>query len=190
MKRRAWLGTLAGLTVILVSLLIPLSTRAYNLEGPRWPGQPSPHHCCADVYWEQDAVYSKDVIGWDDGANAWTDSAAYVIFYGSNVPNIYAQDTDNSSVGWDGLTSYSWYTGDNGIEYFNNGTVVTLNYYYTRNYGTNETQSVSTHEFGHSIGLAHSSTCVIMNPDTSVRYGQCGVYTPQSDDDNGVDALY
>ena len=139
---------------------------------------------------EQQAVFSKDTTALFNGANAWSSSAAYVIFYTSNVPNIYAGDTNNSSVGWDGLTTYSSYTGSNGVKYFNNGTIVTLNYHYTQNYSANEAQSVAVHEFGHALGLAHSSTCVIMNGSTYTRYVTCGVYIPQYDDDNGVNALY
>jgi hypothetical protein len=188
MKRRL-VGPLFSL-VVLAFVLMPLVAQAYNLEGPRWPGQPSPGYCCANITWEQTAVYSVDATGWRNGANAWTNSPALVSFSNSTTPNIFAGDTNSSSVGWDGLTTYSSYTGNNGVKYFNNGTQVTLNYYYTQSYGTNEIQSVSTHEFGHSLGLAHTSACVIMNPYTSTRYSQCGVYVPQSDDIAGVNSLY
>ena len=190
MRRKKWVGALAVLTAAVASLLVPVATRAYNLEGPRWPGQPSPPYCCADIYWEQQAVFSKDTTALLNGATAWSSSAAYVIFYTSNVPNIYAETPTTRAS--DGMGSPSTRPTPEAMEskYFNNGTIVTLNYHYTQNYSANEAQSVAVHEFGHALGLAHSSTCVIMNGSTYTRYVTCGVYIPQYDDDNGVNALY
>jgi hypothetical protein len=65
-----------------------------------------------------------------------------------------------------------------------------LNYAFTKDYPGPEIQSVAAHELGHLAGLAHSSGCVLMNPDTGIRWESCGINLPRTDDVNGVNALY
>lgn len=51
------------------------------------------------------------------------------------------------------------------------------------------------HELGHSFGLGHTgaSGCTnikLMVPTTSQRYDTCGVYRPQQDGVDGINAIY
>ncbi len=64
-----------------------------------------------------------------------------------------------------------------------------LNAAYTSGYSADKREGVAAHEVGHTLGLAHSSTCVLMNPTTPDRTN-CGVFTPQQDDVDGVQAIY
>jgi hypothetical protein len=171
-------------------LAAPVGANAYTLEGPIWPGQPGSHTCCANLTYRNFAGDSKDFNAGTQGANAWDNSAAFVFIRTSLTPQIDFEEANNSGVGWDGLTSWSTYRGGNGVTYFNQGMTVQVNNYYLKNYSSGEAQSVSTHEFGHSAGLGHAGGCVIMNGYTGTRWGTCGIDTPRSDDDNGVDALY
>jgi hypothetical protein len=180
MSLRFWLAVL----VTLVSLS-PGAVFAYNLEGPTWGNQPSPGTCCASLGFNLSTTYSVDNSGWPNGQTAWDDSPALIV-YGKNGSSLISlRDTYNSGVSWDGLTQYSY-------NIFNNFTssTGTLNYYYTSGYSTGEIESVATHELGHVAGLAHSNGCVIMVGDTYTRWTSCGIDTPQTDDDNGINAMY
>ncbi|MBN1682691.1 matrixin family metalloprotease, partial [Candidatus Bathyarchaeota archaeon] len=93
-------------------------------------------------------------------------------------------------VGWDGLC-------------FNNKLIwnpsvivkssIKINTYYTDTYSTNARLSVITHELGHSLGLGHEISAVLMNDSTfgdESRFGTYGIYEPQEDDEDGVNYLY
>ena len=81
------------------------------------------------------------------GANAWGNSAALVYIDLSNSNVVDFDEANNSSVGWDGLTSWKTYLGGDGRTYFSPGMTVQVNHYYLRNYSLAEAQSVSAHEF-------------------------------------------
>lgn len=184
-KRWQFLGTfILAIAFMLAAWVSP--AYAYTLEGPIWASQPPPGTCCATLYTNVTSSESVDTTGWSDARNAWNSSPAFIDFYVSSTTHITTSDTYNSSVRWDGLTTYYSSTG----KYFDWATAE-LNYYYTQNYSRREIQSVAAHELGHVAGLGDlSSGCILMNLYTAVRWGQCGVNTPQSDDVNGIDALY
>ncbi len=66
---------------------------------------------------------------------------------------------------------------------------ITLNVYYYDPSPANERQCVVAHEFGHVLGLGHAAWWVqaLMN---TMAWDWWGIYTPQQDDINGVNAIY
>jgi len=87
---------------------------------------------------------------------------------------------------WDGYSFISpnyWTTPYTYVD-------IEINTYYAASYGDYKYRSVVAHELGHALGLAHESGAVVMNASTYDRYTVYSVYSPQSDDRNGVNALY
>ena len=56
----------------------------------------------------------------------------------------------------------------------------------------NETQNTAAHEFGHAVGLKHTSIEVltVLMPATIANYTQQGIYTPQWQDSFNADMAY
>lgn len=181
-----------AIALVWLSLLPCVAANAYTLEGARWSGQPSPGVCCAQITYRNLAGDAKDFNSGTQGAAAWNNSSAPVWISTSSAPHIYFEEADNSGVGWDGLTSWTTYTGGDGRTYFSVGMTVQVNNYYLKNYTAAQAQSVSAHEFGHALGLGHNSACVLMNPYTPTRYGSsCGyINVPKTDEVSGVNSLY
>lgn len=187
MKRsHTGLGALALVLAFAVPFVLVTTSRteAYNLEGCKWAGD------SLDITYKSDIVFSADQSAFQNAIHDWNGTPAKILFAapatGQHV-DIVALSANNSSVAWDGLTTYYCQGG-----YFSDtaSTNVQINHYFTQNYTSNETESVAGHELGHALGLAHNSGPYLMDPNTSDRYGKYGVYTPQADDIQGAEALY
>jgi hypothetical protein len=181
--------------MLLAVLIFSHNAFAYNLFGGRWPNQPH-RGCCAQLsLYYSSGLKSYDKTGWQNGQNAWNASSANIVYLTTTDTSnpIYLQDGYYNNVSWDGVT---YLYPCNSCTYSTANVV--MNWYFTGryssvgSYSTGEIQSVAAHELGHLLGLAHNnlSSCVLMNGFTDQRWVQCQIKTPQSDDANGVNALY
>jgi hypothetical protein len=178
---------LASVLSIAGAIALPSDASAYNLEGPKWGGTPS-SGCCAYLGVQYNYVgQSYDSTGLYLAFLSWNHS------FGSGV-NVQisavtsspwtVQDTYNSGVSWDGMSSLQV-----GLDLNFSAAATWMNSYYTGTYAQQVVNGVAAHEIGHVLGLAHSNACVLMQPATILRTA-CGVYGPVQDDKNGVNSLY
>jgi hypothetical protein len=180
-------GALGGLLLALSVVLVGTqSASAYNLESCEWPG-PS-------TTW---TYYSGPPSGYgtpiNNAAKSWGNQTNFTYRKKDTVPaGVTVDVADYGNVSWWGVTSPTTCT-----QYFPfNLTIVRINRYHLNGTPGPEKRAVATHEFGHSLGLAHhnvGSPCnqvPIMNPYVNVFYGQCGHDTPQHDDEAGANAIY
>lgn len=182
MLKRILLGVV---TVVLGGLVWTLTAFAYSLEGGSW-NSINPLYVCITETAGPGGSDGTEAI-WYDGLGAWFATSTpfgYSTTCSSN--NVGLNDVYYSAVAWDGTHDHSPGHGSNPYS-FGWGT---LNWYYVHTYSSNAAQSVAAHELGHIVGLAHSTGAKIMNSSTSSRYYTHGVYTPQTDDVNGVNAIY
>ncbi len=94
------------------------------------------------------------------------------------------------------VKGYNYTEADNNygktIPYYSGSTytsaLVYLNWYYLQSQGANFRRSVAGHEWGHALGLndENSVTNALMNQGRNRNT----IYTPQSDDINGINAQY
>lgn len=98
---------------------------------------------------------------------------------------------------------YNSRSANDGITYITGGGIYLasatseVNAYWTDTYSAAESQSVTAHELGHSLGLDHTNSnttscsfTFLMFYATSQRWGQCGVNTPTSDEITGINNEY
>jgi hypothetical protein len=133
----------------------------------------------------------------DDSVFAWTVTPTPIGF--TRVTSGYhatIRQGNFGNVGYDGITQRT--TGGNPT--CSNGvwsTALTAwwNTHYTNGYSALKRQSVMVHELGHVLGLAHSGsggcgTVPIMHPTTQRRFDECHLFSPTTDDVNGVNFIY
>jgi len=194
MRDKAILGfALLGL-ILATSLVLPLQeAKGYSLLGWRW----SYSKAKSLYYWVDSYLWT-----YFDGLAFWYAARSWERLVNGEVPQFF-----EVSYGED-ITIFSYDGGNNGelagcwSAYFWNGyyyeiyhSNIRVNKYYIETgyyYCFQQKQRVSAHEFGHTLGLADLAA----PPDIYWLmykyevYGQTGVYTPQSDDINGLRAIY
>ncbi len=170
--------------VITVSFLVGANAAyAYTHLGGSWANV-NPLY-----YAKSGSLNANDSYAYDFAKDAWNLSGTKVYFLSGTDWQVLMSSVYDSGAGWDG---YTWLAPcTSGCTY--NTAITYLNDYYTNGYSTNQRISVTAHELGHAIGLGHEWGSVLMNAYTCgswSRYCSYGIYTPQADDRNGVNALY
>ncbi len=178
----ALVGLLVASTVVTNSIAVPSAQAYQRLCG---------HFASSNVDFENDSTTSTYRSVGDAAAGDWTNTPTPIVFQRAAISvSAFVSDGSYGATGYDGITYLPPCPG--GI--WAGPTNSYWNDYYTKGYSSNDKIQVMVHELGHALGLAHagSSTCAgqpIMYFSSS-RYEVCGHVVPQSDDINGVNAIY
>ena len=182
------LFTVMGILVLLLSTflwsVIPVS--AYNLIGYYWEGHVLPDPL---YFFIEDDVSTESWTGWYNGHEEWneaqnspTNFALTDNIYYALVDAFYSYDSVM------GISGQTWYSPSSPGDI--TSASVTLYEYITNGYPYYKRVSVAAHEFGHVLGLAHNSGAYLMESSDYTRYNTYGIYSPQTDDVDGVNYLY
>lgn len=171
----------AALSAAPLALLTASQAEAYALLGCRWPS--------GGITYKSNTTgaYTAPTTA---AINDWTNNTVVTFIPKTSGAQFSIINGAYGNTGWDGRSSSGCSGG-----YFVSGAVVQLNEYYGNGYVANKKRSVIAHELGHIVGLDHwnPTTCLgrpVMFESTPGRYVSCGVYTVQSDDKSGANAIY
>ncbi|APO48533.1 hypothetical protein BS614_30910 (plasmid) [Paenibacillus xylanexedens] len=184
--KKVRIGVKIAIAVMMSGLLVPFSgftdvTHAWVPTGAKW----STNQVSKLSYNKTGSSSVNDI--WNEAIFNWNQQSTKPNFstQTTSSPNVEFQGVHISNTDSDGKAQ--WYTDSNGTTYHS---FAWINTYFTSGYSSLKARSVASHEIGHVLGLSHASGCVLMSDNTPTRYDTCGVYTPQSDDLNGINALY
>ena len=188
MKKKFLKYSIFAFLSLSIMISMSVSAGAYNLLGPR-------HKNSKIYYYYDNWVNSKARSAVGVSADAWRakTTEATISHYSEN-PNgeydFYISAGEYPNAQWDGLTNGKTQNG-----YFIPKTItVTFNMSERAWNDAKALNSVAAHELGHVFGLDENGTTkTIMNSytyNTGSRYEYYGLTTPQSDDINGVNAIY
>jgi len=158
---------------------------AYNLFGGRWSDSD-----IGNLTYTISGADADEVTAWEGGAGAWN---------GAGTParlaevGYYQEWKVGLSTWYDGNTNTDGYASLIPSETANPYTAAFayLNSFYMDQYIPDKRQSVSAHELGHVLGLAHrDDAAVLMHPITAVRWDEDHINQPTADDKSGVNDLY
>ena len=174
---------IAGITALSLSITLSMSAGAYVLLGT--------HHKSSTIYYYYDnwigANASNAVVS---AVNAWRAKTTQATLKPATTTSGYTVyiSVGNYDTGWDGLTVSN--VVGNEVE----SQTVIFNMTRKAWNDPEALKSVAGHEFGHVFGIGDQHGArVIMNDFTygdNSRYATYKITTPQTDDVNGVNAIY
>jgi hypothetical protein len=184
-QNRGWISRVTfGLYMVIVILITNSSASiasAYFTHDYKWNIDP--------VIYHNDSGYSE--VG--AAASSWDVNNAPQYSSGSYEDCDVLITKEAVDEDWDGLTS----------TYASGGTILQsdfcLNSNFCDSYSSYARRSVICHEIGHTLGMRDNylieNYYAVMNPYTYggggySRYGHYGIFSPQTDDDNGIAYLY
>jgi len=158
-------------------MVTTISVSAYDLSG--W----HLYLKSASYSWGYLLQTSGSVIrdAWEDAINDWDDACSANFYYNSSsISELNSGYEDSDEMfGWINVTR----NYDDSLAYF----FAYINAGNVHIGETNVARSVANHELGHVLGLGDiSSGRAIMNTGRNRR----SIYTPQTDDLNGIAAIY
>ncbi|MFJ2370623.1 matrixin family metalloprotease [Microbacterium sp. NPDC087665] len=179
-KKRRWRVAVGGAAVaaLAIGMLIPASAAsAYAFTNCSWSTGGS-----GNITWQNNTgVYYSDT------AVAAAASWANYTDVNDMTPSGGTMVVSELNNGANGLDGETWWVCANNRT---TSASVTLNPHYTDNYFNNQKKAVWVHEFGHALGLAHSSAGTIMFHCPSCSFRDYQIWWPATDDVNGMNALY
>jgi Matrixin len=193
--------TRIGLCLLAATLVIVFAgtreTSGYVLSGPTWAPGPVPYYVNTANLDLPDAVIPPALAV---GAGAWTDQTRASFRFQYAGPSTVTTNTNdglnvvmfrNASSGSAIATTYWWSSGsriidadivfwDGGFQFFTGSTGCSNGFYI---------EDIAAHEFGHFLGLGHSTVATATMYPT-VSSCATGNRTLDPDDIAGVEALY
>lgn len=173
------LGSLLGLTVSTVA-------HSFTLTGCHYD-----QNSISPITYRFYSVSSPSLIrATKHGATSWNNVA--VPGYFSETTVLLDPEVNVTDDPYPNRNAYAWvgYACDSDGTYSGNEVNLVWNSSLIHTRTGPQKDRISTHEFGHAYGLGHVSTgCRIMRYDIGYLTG-CSMTTPQTDDINGVNAIY
>lgn len=126
---------------------------------------------------------------WTTAAGNWNSATNFKFTAGASTTFV-ANDVNDSTVSWDGITYTTWTTSTGIIT--DNKCYLNTNYTSQSRYTQDIVNGIATHEFGHAIGLDHStSNASVMFPYTFTVEGDAArPNVPGSDDIAAINSIY
>jgi hypothetical protein len=164
---------LVTLSLALILTLSPVQEAlAYSFTGQK--------QCTYYIYWRWGgSITSAHKSAFQQALTDWNGVQSVRRFVGGTSTAPGAIDTYTAKDGNYGLSTW-YYDGSGCITSW----VSKLNNYYYGNF--TENRSTANHELGHILGLEHTNNPAIMK----IGRNRLSIYVPQTDDINGVNALY